>query len=178
MTGVPPKRFVVDQQTSAGRKAKAVSVRIWLMRRTLSLNWTPRLRLAPRRPMKRPVATRTGMIGTKTSPSVREIFWAIDICAYASALLLLAPARPVPATKASNTLSTKPVPRMIWYWAAAKNWPLTPSIFSMAFSLSFDLSLMIRRRRVAQCSALRTLSRPPTYFQMSLATRSSFGRSL
>ena len=36
MTGVPPKRFVVDQQTSAGRKAKAVSVRIWLMRRTLS----------------------------------------------------------------------------------------------------------------------------------------------
>ena len=74
MTGVPPKRFIVDQQTSAGRNANAVSVRIWLMRSRLSLISTPRLCAAPRSPMKRPVATSTGIIGTNTSPSVRETF--------------------------------------------------------------------------------------------------------
>ena len=50
MTGVPPKRFVVDQQTSAGRNANAVSVRMRLMRSTFSLNSSPKLCAAPRRP--------------------------------------------------------------------------------------------------------------------------------
>ena len=87
MTGVPPNFFIVDQQTSAGRKANAVSVRIWLMRTRLSLISTPRFCSMPRKPMKRPVATSTGMIGTKTSPNVREIFCAVVICSYAASLL-------------------------------------------------------------------------------------------
>ncbi len=82
------------------------------MRRRLSLNSMPRLCAAPRRPMKRPVATSTGMIGTKTSPSVREIFCTVVICAYASSLLLT-PEKFVPFTNSAYTLSTKPVPRMI-----------------------------------------------------------------
>ena len=50
-------------------------------------------------------------------------------------------------------------------------------MFSIAFSSILLLSLTMRRRRVAQCSALRTLSMPPTYLAMSFATRCSSGRS-
>ena len=41
----------------------------------------------PRRPMKRPVATITGMIGTKTSPKVRIARWNQFPCLAASAFI-------------------------------------------------------------------------------------------
>ena len=72
------------------------------MRRRFSFISMPRLCAIPRSPMKSPVATSTGITGTKTSPRVRETFCSGDICSYASCFPLPAvEPRFVPATKAS-----------------------------------------------------------------------------
>jgi hypothetical protein len=64
---------------------------------------------------------------------------------------------------------------MIWYCAAAKNCPLTPSMFSIALSSILSLSFRMRRSLVAQCSAVRMFAMPPMWSRISRATRSSAG---
>ena len=84
MTGLPPKLRKVDQQTRAGRKEKAVSVKIWVKvsswagtsaavipKTFRTASWVSR----PRRPINRPVATSTGMMGTNTSENIRTARW-------------------------------------------------------------------------------------------------------
>ena len=70
----------------------------------------------PRTPMKRPVATITGMIGTKTSPKVRIARWNQFPCLAASAFMSsLDDVGKPSATTSSYILFTVPVPKMIWY---------------------------------------------------------------
>ena len=87
MTGLPPNCFMPDHAIRAGRKVKAVFIRIVAIVRTLGSIWTPNELMQLMKPLKRPVATRTGMTGIKMSPRMRDSFLGSDMPAYRSALM-------------------------------------------------------------------------------------------
>ena len=66
-------------------------------------------------PMRNPLATMAGMIGTKMSPSVLMacLYHGCFAVAAAFASSVLAPVRPEMLKNSSYTLLTTPVPRMI-----------------------------------------------------------------
>ena len=115
-------------------------------------------------PIRKPLATIAGMIGTKMSPrSLTALINMFCFCAaasFASALELAV----IPAMEmnSSNTLLTVPVPRMIWSWPDASNTPFTPSTFSIASLSALLLSAITRRSLVAQWAADTIFLLPPT----------------
>ena len=122
-------------------------------------------------PMRKPLATIAGMMGTKMSPrsliALMKTFCFCAAASFASALELAV----IPASEmnSSKTLLTVPVPRMICNWPDASNTPLTPSMFSMAPLSALLLSAMTRRSLVAQCAADAIFLLPPTLSSISCA---------
>ena len=115
-------------------------------------------------PMRKPLATIAGMIGTKISPSSliarMNTFCFCAAASFASAFELAV--MPAMAMNSSNTLLTVPVPRMIWSCPDASNTPFTPSIFSIAPLSALLLSAITSRSLVAQCAADTIFLLPPT----------------
>ena len=115
-------------------------------------------------PIRKPLATIAGMIGTKMSP--RSLMAFINqfcfsaAASFASAFVLAV--MPAIAINSSNTLLMVPVPRMIWSCPDASNTPFTPSTFSSAVLSAFVLSAMTRRSLVAQWAADTMFLLPPT----------------
>ena len=66
---------------------------------------------SPLNPINKPVATNTGIIGTKISPKVRDIFCGKVISLYASSFTF--PVSTPSPFIAAKTLFTNPVPRII-----------------------------------------------------------------
>ena len=98
------------------------------------------------------ISTIAGMIGTKISPSVLISLctgFALEAATFFSSSLLLSET-PAIRMNSSYTLLTIPVPRMICICPCAKKTPFTPSMFSTYSLSAFELSLITRRRRVAQ----------------------------
>ena len=115
-------------------------------------------------PIKNPLATMAGIIGTKISPSVLIALLKIFCCAAAACFTsaFVAADRPDTCKNSSYTLFTVPVPRIICSCPEAKNTPFTPSISSTALLSHLSLSAITRRRRVAQCAADIKFSFLPT----------------
>ena len=81
-----PNTRKVDQTTKPGKMMKAAS-KGFLLGLPSSLEASFQERSRVRTPMKRPVATITGMIGTNTSPNVRMARWNQFPCLAASAFM-------------------------------------------------------------------------------------------
>ena len=77
----------------------------------VGLNSTPKLVKSPLNPINKPVATNTGIIGTKISPKVRDIFCGKVISLYASSFTF--PVSTPSPFIAAKTLFTNPVPKII-----------------------------------------------------------------
>ena len=179
-TGDPPNFLNADQHTSTGRNPNAVSVKICVNCKNccgIASDEVPKKESSascvrnPRSPMKSPVATMTGMIGTNTSANTR-----ISCCnlfprfaAAAACSFLDDPSIPSFITS-SYTLFTIPVPRIIWYCPAVKKHPFTISIASTFLSSIISLFFTIRRNLVAQCATEMIFSDPPTTSMICCAT--------
>ncbi len=115
-------------------------------------------------PIRKPLATIAGIIGTKTSPKVL-IARLNRFCLAAAAALASsfdAAVRPEMAINSSYTLFTTPVPKIICSWPEALNTPFTPSISSTALASHLALSANTSRKRVAQWAAEIRFSFFPT----------------
>ena len=122
-------------------------------------------------PIRKPLATIAGIMGTKMSPRsliARMSTFCLRAAASLASAFVLAVMLPM-SINSSNTLFTVPVPRMIWSCPEASNTPLTPSTFSMASLSAFVLSAMTRRSLVAQWAADTMFLLPPTLSRISCA---------
>ncbi len=84
-------------------------------------------------------------------------------------------ANPPTRLTASNTSATW-LPTTTWNWPPLSTTMMTPGFFFSAAALARLSSRSLNRRRVAQCTKLFTLSRPPTPAKISLANVSYFIR--
>ncbi len=116
-------------------------------------------------PIKKPLATIAGIIGTKISPNVLIALLNKFVCAVAAAFTssLVLAVSPEIAINSSYTLFTIPVPNIICNCPEAKNTPFTPSTSSTASLSHLLLSAITRRNLVAQCAAEIKFSFPPTF---------------
>ena len=122
-------------------------------------------------PMRKPLATMAGIMGTNISPKILIIYWNIFPCfaaCFFNSSVLLAPILPS-FINSSYTLLTSPVPKIICSCPCASNTPLTPSIFSRVFLSTLELSAITSLSLVAQCAALTILSAPPIACNTSFA---------